>query len=100
MFRENAEQLAYLKAVGQYNGGKTERNLEILVRHTGLGRELLKEACWPTLRDDGRINVKGVLDFQAWALARGFIDAPVREDQFWDPSFVEYANQALKTSTR
>jgi NitT/TauT family transport system substrate-binding protein len=92
--------IAYLKAVRQYNQGKTERNLEILAEHTGLDRELLKKACWPALRDDGQINVQGVLDFQAWAVEKGYLDSPVTADQFWDPSFVEYANQVLGTPSQ
>ena len=86
---------AYLKAVRQYNQGKTKRNLEILVEHTGLDQTLLEEACWSLVRNDGTINVESVLDFQDWALEKGYIDNPVTEDQFWDPSFVEYANQVL-----
>jgi NitT/TauT family transport system substrate-binding protein len=86
---------AYLKAVRQYNQGKTKRNLEILAEHTGLDQALLEEACWMAIRNDGTINVESVLDFQDWALEKGYIDNPVTEDQFWDPSFVEYANQVL-----
>jgi len=92
--------IAYLKAARQYNLGKTERNLEILAKHTGLDRELLKQACWPPMREDGRINVKGVLGFQAWSIKKGLLDSPVKEERLWDPSFVEYANRALKTGTR
>jgi NitT/TauT family transport system substrate-binding protein len=92
--------VAYLKAVQQYNQGKTERNLEILAEHTGLDRELLTQACWPPFRDDGRINVQSVLDFQAWALENGYLDSLVTEEQFWDPSFVEYANQVLGASSQ
>ena len=87
--------VAYLKAVRQYNQGKTERNLEILAKHTGLDRELLTQACWPNIRGDGRINVQSVLDYQAWAVEKEYLDSPVTEEQFWDPSFVEYANEVL-----
>jgi NitT/TauT family transport system substrate-binding protein len=92
--------VAYLKAVRQYNQGKTERNLEILAKHTGLDRELLTQACWSSFRDDGQINVQSVLDFQAWAVEKGYLDSPVTADQFWDPSFVEYANQVLGTPSQ
>ncbi len=92
--------IAYLKAARQYNRGKTARNLEILAKHTGLSRELLSQACWPPMRNDGRLDVRGVLEFQAWAIKRGLLDTPVKEEQFWDASFIEYANQALKTPTR
>ena len=35
--------IAYLKAVRQYNRGKTERNLEILVKHTGQTLEKIRQ---------------------------------------------------------
>jgi NitT/TauT family transport system substrate-binding protein len=92
--------VAYLRAVRQYNQGKTERNLDILAEHTGLDRELLMQACWPSIRDDGQINVQGILDFQAWAVEKGYLDSPVTEEQFWDPSFVEHANEVLNTPSQ
>lgn len=92
--------VAYLKAVRQYNQGKTERNLEILAEYTGLDEELLKQTCWPSLRDDGQINVQSVLDFQAWAVEKGYLDTVVREEQFWDSSFVEYADEVLGASSQ
>jgi NitT/TauT family transport system substrate-binding protein len=87
--------VAYLKAAQQYNEGKTERNLEIIAENTGLEQGLLMEACWPPIRTDGQINTQSVLDFEAWALEKGLLDALVTEDQFWDPSFVEYAYEVL-----
>ncbi len=92
--------IAYLKAVRQYNQGKTERNLEIIAEYTGLERELLEDVCLPTLRDDGQINIQSVLDFQVWAVEKGYLDSTVAEDQFWDPSFVEYANEVLEASSQ
>ena len=92
--------VAYLKAVWQYNQGKTERNLEILAEYTGLDRELLNQACWPTARNDGQINVESILDFQAWAVEKGYLDSLVTEEQFWDPGFVEYANEVLDTPSQ
>ncbi len=88
--------LAYLKAVRQYNQGKTERNLEILGKHTKLDRELLMKACWIPFRSDGMINVQSVLDFQAWAMEQGLIDATVAPNDFWEPAFVEYADAVLE----
>jgi NitT/TauT family transport system substrate-binding protein len=91
--------VAYLKAVRQYNEGKTERNLEIIAENTGLERELLLGACWPPLRNDGQLNAQSVLDFEAWALEKGLLDSMITADQFWDASFVENANQALETGS-
>lgn len=87
--------VAYLKAVRQYNQGKTARNLEILAKYTELAPDLLQEACWPAIRDSGEITVQSMLDFQAWAAAKGLLDGTITEEQFWDPSFIEYANQVL-----
>jgi len=92
--------VAYLKAVRQYNQGKTERNLEIITKNTGFDRELLKRACWPPIRSDGKIEIKSVLDFQDWSIKKGLLDKPVTENQFWDPSFIEYANQVLGPATK
>lgn len=90
--------VAYLKGVRQYNQGKTERNLQILVKHTGLDKGLLEKVCWPSLRRGGGININSILDFQSWAIKRGFLDREVYPFQFWDPSFIEYANRFLGTA--
>lgn len=87
--------VAYLKAVRQYNQGKTDRNVEILARNIKLEPELLREMCWPTLRDDGQIDVESTLDFQRWAQEKKFQDTVVPAEQFWNPSFVEYADEQL-----
>lgn len=92
--------VAYLKAVRQYNRGKIERNIEILAKHTGLDRELLKKCCWPAFHDKGQINIESIVDFQSWALKKGFLDKGVSPDQFWDPSFIEYANKVLDTAKK
>ena len=91
---------AYLKAVRQYNQGKTKRNLEILVEHTGLDQTLLEEACWSLVRNDGTINVESVLEFQDWAVKAGFLENSISEEQFWDPSFIEYANGVLGVTSQ
>jgi NitT/TauT family transport system substrate-binding protein len=92
--------VAYLKAVRQYNQGKIERNLKMIAKHTQLDQELLKRTCWPALRNDGKINIESVLDFQAWAVKRGFLDKAVTTNQFWDPSFIEYANKVLDSAKK
>lgn len=89
--------VAYLKAIRQYNQGKRARNVEILAKYTKLDRELLQEACWPTIRNDGHINVQSVLNFQNWGIEKGLLDSKVTEEQFWDNRFIEYANQLLGT---
>jgi len=92
--------VAYLKGVEQYRKGKTGRNLEILVAHTGLDRELLKQACWPPFRASGRINSESVLDFQAWAIEKEYLARSVTQEQFWDARFVDYAEQIMNKGSR
>jgi len=87
--------VAFLKAVRQYNEGKTERNLDILTDTLGLERELLERACWPPIYGDGRINLESLLNFQDWAVERGFVETPVTADQLFDPTFIDYANEVL-----
>jgi NitT/TauT family transport system substrate-binding protein len=92
--------VAYLRAVRQYNEGKTERNLEIMAEFSGLDEEFLKAACWFYIYDDGHVNVQSILDFQHWAVGKGYLDSVVPEEQFYDPSFIEYANQVLGTPSQ
>lgn len=82
---------AYLKAVRQYNEGKTDRNVEILANALNLDPELLRRMCWPTLRNDGAVNVESELDFQQWAVDTGLVEQPVSTDKLWNPAFTEYA---------
>lgn len=89
--------VAYLQGVRQYNRGKTARNLDILAAETGVDRELLRAACWPSIRGDGKVDVASVVEFQRWAVRRKALDAVVSPERFWDPSFAEEANRILGT---
>ncbi len=83
---------AYLKAIAQYNEGKTDRNMELMAAFTELDQELLDQICWPTFREGGKINAESVIEFQEWAVEQGYLDVILTEDQFWYPDFVENAN--------
>ncbi len=87
--------VAYLQGVRQYNRGKTARNLDILASGTGLDPELLRTACWSSIRGDGKIDVASVIDFQRWAVGRSALDAVVPPERFWDPSFIDEAGKVL-----
>jgi NitT/TauT family transport system substrate-binding protein len=88
--------LAYLKAVQQYNQGKTERNMALMEAFTEETPEALKQICWPTFRNDLLINALSVLEFQDWAIQTKLLESPVTVEQFWDPSYVNYALEAIK----
>jgi NitT/TauT family transport system substrate-binding protein len=92
--------VAYRKGVLKYNEGKTDRNLDIIAKHSGLDREILRQACWPAFRASGHINTRSVLEFQDWGRKKGFLDTTVAEQQFWDPHFVDYANKILSGASK
>jgi NitT/TauT family transport system substrate-binding protein len=82
---------AYLKAVHQYNEGKTERNIQILADSLGLEADFLNEVCWPHIHDDAKINAASLVEMQDWAVEHDLLDKAVPEEDFWDPSFIDAA---------
>lgn len=86
---------AYLKAVQQYNEGKTDRNVEILLKYMQLDPELLREMCWPTIRADGSLDHASILDFQEWAVGRDLADQTLAIEDIVDERFLDQANQML-----
>jgi NitT/TauT family transport system substrate-binding protein len=83
---------AFLQGIEQYNQGKTDRNLEILVDMTGLERALLEAACWPSYQADGGVDLQGLLDFQNWLMQNGYLDATLESEQLWDGRFTGVHN--------
>jgi ABC-type nitrate/sulfonate/bicarbonate transport system substrate-binding protein len=90
--------LALLKGIRAFNLGKTPRNVQILADAIGWEPDLLEDACWPQFRDDGGINVESIAEFQAWAFARGELDAIVSPSEYMDTTFVQYARRQLDGS--
>ncbi len=86
---------AYLEGVRQFNQGPTERNLDIMAKHTGLEREFLRRCCWPAIPNDGRINFESVLEVQEWFHRNGHTDAVVPVQGFWDSRFLDHALATL-----
>lgn len=92
--------LAYLKAVRHMNAvGKTDRQIEIVSKYTGLDKALLEKTCWPSIRNDGRAHARSFIDYQQWALEQGLINEITAMDVLYDSSFIEAANQILDTET-
>lgn len=88
--------IAYLKGIRQFNKGKTERNIEILQKQTGLDPDIIRKICLPSFHSDGHVNTESILAVQDWAYDKGFIDSKVPVDQLIDMSFAEYANRVLE----
>ncbi len=96
----NRFMLAYLKAVREYNEGKTDSNVEILSKYTKLPADILQKMCWPALHPDGTMNLESVMDFQNWAVEQGLVATPATEEQLFDTSFIEYASKELGPATK
>lgn len=86
---------AFLKGLRQYNQGKTQRNLDIMQKYTNVERDVLEAAVWPSLWQDGSINVHSILEIQQWFLKKGLIEEVLPVESFWDPRFINHANQVL-----
>jgi NitT/TauT family transport system substrate-binding protein len=100
LLRENREagdrfMRAYLKAIRLYNQGKTERNVQIAMKYTGLDEKIVRAAAWPPVRENGQINAQSLLDFQAWAMEVGALDSVVPVERFWDPGFLDHRPQPI-----
>lgn len=85
---------AYLAGLEQYREGKTPRNVAILARHTGLDKETLRKACWPSVRADASVRTADMLDFQAWGLKKRVLDRALPASRLWNRAVVDSAVQA------
>jgi NitT/TauT family transport system substrate-binding protein len=91
----NRFMVAYLKAVQQYNEGKTERNVALMAEFTNSSIEESQSICWQTFTSDGSVNIDSVLDFQKWANDKKYLDYTLTPEEFYDGSFLEYAQAQL-----
>jgi ABC-type nitrate/sulfonate/bicarbonate transport system substrate-binding protein len=63
----------YLRGVARFREGKTPRNVEVLMKATGLDRTLVEGACWPEVSASGRIEAGPLKGFAEWARKRGYL---------------------------
>lgn len=84
---------AYLQAVQQYNQGKTDRNIELMAEFTKSDLASAASSCWLSFTPNGSVNIESILDFQEWAIARGYVDNMLTLEQFWDGSYLEHYYQ-------
>lgn len=90
---------AYLRGIRRYNEGKTKRNVEIIVRETKMPVEIIERSCWLPIANDGRIEMKSMNALLDWSMAQGYLDAKVPLEKWWDPRFIDAANQSLGSPT-
>jgi NitT/TauT family transport system substrate-binding protein len=87
--------VAYLKGVEQYMQGKTDRNVEIAEKYTGIDREKILDVPWPPMYEDGRVNEEDLAAFQDWAYEQGLVDEKLDIEEIVNTSFIDYANDIL-----
>lgn len=89
---------AYMRAVHQYvAGGKSPRNIEIVASQTKMGRDELREMCWPQVVVDGQIDPSSLQQYQEWALEEGLIDAIAPFEQLVDDRFLPPSDGIVNT---
>jgi NitT/TauT family transport system substrate-binding protein len=88
--------VAYLQAVRQYMEGKTNKNVELMAAFLDTTQDIVTQSCWQSLHTDGSINVQSIIDFQIWAVGKGYQIRALYPEEFWDSSYIEFANDFLK----
>jgi NitT/TauT family transport system substrate-binding protein len=88
--------VAYIQAVRQYMDGKTDRNVELMATFLNTTQDVVTQTCWQSIRIDGSISVQSILDFQQWAVDKGYQIRALDPEEFWDSSYIDYANELLK----
>ncbi len=86
---------AYLMGAQKLAEGKTDENVNAIVAATSEDVELIKEACWISVSSDAMINFAATDILQQWYVERGLLDAPITEEQFWTPKFIEEGAKLL-----
>lgn len=87
---------AYRRGAAQVNLGKTQHNLEVLSRATGMTLDELRAACWPAFRADGRIQLQDILDYQSWAHSQHLLDTLASPGQLYDSTFAVASDSLLR----
>ena len=90
--------VAILKAMRQFGRGKTPRNLELVQRAVGLDRELIERTCWPRMSETGLFDPALFRGYQEWSVANDLLGRVVEDDELFDLSFFERANETLATA--
>lgn len=96
--------VAYLQGIAFYNralkeGGELRQELiSILKKYTPLKEDdLYEKMIWPGLREDGFFPTAYVAELQKFWLDEGLIRTALPLSRIIDRSFVEQANQILKS---
>jgi NitT/TauT family transport system substrate-binding protein len=86
---------AYLRGVRKFREGLTPRNLDIIVRRTGVTAGALRKVCLPTINADGELNSGSLLDFQKWLVRNGHLSRVLGAESGTDMAFARRAAKEL-----
>jgi len=86
---------AYLRGVRGYRQGKTQHNLDILERHTGLSKDILRACDWYRIHPDGTLDQESLAAFQAWLHQENLVPEPVDIIDLVDTEFTNWAVRSL-----
>lgn len=81
--------LAYMKAVRQYALGKTPRNIELVMKHTGLDKALVGRISWPVIPQDGTLDFDWIERYQVWLESQKLVERRLSAAEFLDTRFAE-----------
>jgi NitT/TauT family transport system substrate-binding protein len=87
---------AYLRGVRAYAEGKTAANLKSISAMTGDDPNLLRRACWPSIRRDGQVSAEGIADFIAWGRDRGYVESAVDSGDLIDTRLLAEASRGIQ----
>ena len=87
--------VAYLRAVRQYNKGRTDRNLAIVSRGLGLDTADLRKMCWLPTDSTGAVNLASLTSYQQWGLETGSIAKIQDPSAVTDTTFAATASRLL-----
>lgn len=90
--------VAYLKGARQFAEGATERNVEIMAKHTRLPPSILQGTRWAPMHRDGSVDAASLEDFNRWAVETGYMDRALVASEFWEPRFIEEAVRRLDSA--
>jgi NitT/TauT family transport system substrate-binding protein len=92
--------VAYLRAVRQYNKGRTDRNLEIISRGLGLDTADLRKMCWLPTDSSGAVNLESLTHYQEWGLETGNLARIQDPSAVTDTTFAANAARSLNAETK
>ena len=64
-----------------------------------LDQDLLKQACWVPIAEDGFVIRQPVQEYMDWMYANQKISQKLAVDQLFDMRYVTYANTVLRNNT-